>query len=235
MLLVVLPLLGACEPPSADSAESKGQADKATPKPTGDTDLDRFTGKGVVDLSALIHKSPEQVEALLGKPTESGKQRISCVRFVPERTFFACEQEARFYAHPQLDRIVVEYEDGLSAAVSLVGLQGEGEFNPDKALALAGLALPGNPRASQPAFGMGDDPTQQVQAWDWYNSAARLRVDGQQFRVRVSVVNAEWKRSKVELINNTPLSAEQQKRVKTSKSDGEGVSEDPSVAGTPAP
>lgn len=239
MLLVALALLGCGEPPNAGSA-TKGEAEPSSPKQSGDTDQERFTGSGVVDLSALIHKKPDEVEALLGKPTDSGKQRISCVRFVPERVFFACEQEARFYAHPKLDRIVVEFEDGVAAAVSLVGLQGEGEFTPDKALALAGLALPGNPRESKPEFGMGDDPTQQVQAWEWFNASARLRVAGQQFRVRVSVVNGEWKRSKVEVINNTPLSADQKKRIKTSKgasgSEAPAVSEDPALAApTPAP
>ncbi|MFV8751917.1 hypothetical protein ACNOYE_15335 [Nannocystaceae bacterium ST9] len=231
LALSILPsLVAACEPASAPSAE----ADPAKPTseaPARKTDMSRFTGEGVVDLSALLRGTPEQVEALLGKPTDTGVQRISCVRFVPERVFFACQQEARFYAHPQLDRIAVEYEDGHAATIQLVGLHGEGEFNPDKALKIAGLALPGNPRASTPTFGMGDDPEQKVQAWDWFNSAARLMVEGKQFRVRVSVVNGEWKRSKVEVIDNTPLDDDQRKRIKTSKSDP-GVSEAPA---TPAP
>lgn len=235
MLFVALALLGCGEPPNAGSA-TKGEAGPSSPKQAGDTDHERFTGKGVVDLAALIHKKPDEVEAVLGKPTDTGKQRISCVRFVPERVFFACEQEARFYAHPELERIVVEYEDGIAAVVSLVGLRGEGEFTPDKALALAGLALPGNPRESKPEFGLGDDPGQQVQAWDWFNASARMRVAGQQFRVRVSVVNGEWKRSKVELINNSPLSPDQKQRIKTSKADAaEGVSEDPNLGKAPAP
>lgn len=234
MVLVSLALLG-CEPPQAGNAATKDEAAPSSPEQAADTDRERFTGSGVVDLSGLLHKTPDEVEALLGKPTDTGKQRISCVRFVPERVFFACEQEARFYAHPKLERIIVEYEDGISAAVSLVGLQGEGEFTPDKALALAGLALPGNPRESKPEFGLGDDPNQKVQAWDWFNPSARMRIAGQQFRVRASVVNGEWKRSKVEVINNSPLSADQKKRIKTSKSDGAGVSEDPNLGTTPAP
>jgi hypothetical protein len=229
LALILLGILAACETPSAPGAEPDSTAKTDSPSKPGGTDASRFTGKGIVDLSVLLHRTPEQVEALLGKPTDTGVQRISCVRFVPERVFFACEQEARFYAHPQLDRLVVEYEDGLSAAVSLVGLQGEGEFNPDKALALAGLALPGNPRESAPVFGLGDDPDKKVQAWDWFNSQARMRVDGLQFRVRVSTVNGEWKGSKVEVINNNPLDDEQRKRIKASKSDP-GVSEDPGVA-----
>jgi hypothetical protein len=230
--LSILPAIPACEPASAPSAEAD-RAEPASKQPASKTDMSRFTGEGVVDLAALLRRTPEQVEALLGKPTDTGVQRISCVRFVPERVFFACEQEARFYAHPQLDRIAVEYEDGYAATIQLVGLRGEGEFNPDKALAIAGLALPGNPRASTPTFGMGDDPEQKVQAWDWFNSAARLMVEGKQFRVRVSVVNGEWKRSKVEVIDNTPLDDDQRKRIKTSKSDP-GVSEAPS-APAPAP
>jgi hypothetical protein len=230
--LALLVILGACESASAPGAESDS-ANQAKPEAipkAAQTDAERFTGKGIVDLSVLLHRSPDQVEAILGKPTETGKQRISCVRFVPERVFFACEQEARFYTHPQLERLVVEYEDGVATTISLAGLQGEGEFNPDKALAIAGLALPGNPRESKPTFGLGDEPDQNVQAWDWHNSEARMRVEGQQYRVRVSVVNGEWKRSKVEVINNSPLDAEQRKRIKPSKSDP-GVSEDPSVVG----
>jgi hypothetical protein len=228
-LLGISLILGACETKSAPSAESDQTAKTEEQTPSkGKTDTERFTGKGVVDLSVLLNRSPEQVEAILGKPTDTGTQRISCVRFVPDRVFFACEQEARFYAHPQLERISVEYEDGLAANISLVGLQGEGEFNPDKALAIAGLALPGNPRESKPTFGLGDTPENQVTAWDWHNSHARMRVEGQQYRVRVSVVNGEWKRSKVEVINNNPLSEDQRKRIKPSKSDP-GVSEDPAA------
>lgn len=234
LALILLGILSACETPSAPGAEPDSTATEkssAPPSKANQTDASRFTGKGVVDLSALLHQTPEHIEALVGKPTDTGVQRISCVRFVPERVFFACKQEARFYAHPQLDRLTVEYEDGLAATVSLVGLHGEGEFTPDKALALAGLALPGNPRETAPVFGLGDDPDQKVQAWDWFNSESRLRVDGLQFRVRVSVVNGDWKRSKVEVINNNPLDDEQRKRIRASKSDP-GVSEDP---GVPAP
>jgi hypothetical protein len=228
--LGILVILGACETASAPGAESDGATKtEAAPASSGETTPERFTGAGIVDLSVLLHRSPEQVEAVLGKPTDTGVQRISCVRFVPERVFFACEQEARFYAHPQLERISVEYEDGLASTISLNGLRGEGEFTPDKALAIAGLALPGNPRESKPVFGLGDTPDQQVQAWDWHNSQARMLVEGQQYRVRVSVVNGEWARAKVEVINNNPLDDEQRKRIKTSKSDP-GVSEDPGVA-----
>ena len=224
----------ACEPASAPGA-GKEAAKEPTKKaePANPTDSSRFTGKGLVDLSKLLHQSPETVEALLGKPTETGSQRISCVRFVPERVFFACQQEARFYAHPELERIVVEYEDGRAATIQLVGLQGEGEFSPDKALAIAGLALPGNPRVTNPPFGMGDTPDQKVQAWDWFNGEARMRVEGQQFRVRVSVVNGEWKRSKIEVINNNPLDEAQRGRVKMSRSDP-GVSEAPASEAPPA-
>lgn len=234
LALILLGILAACETPSAPGGDPEPTAKTESASKNAETDASRFTGKGVVDLSALLNESPDSVEALLGKPTDTGTQRISCVRFVPERTFFACKQEARFYAHPQLERLVVEYEDGLSANVSLIGLRGEGEFSPDKALALAGLSLPGTPRETAPTFGLGDDPDQKVQAWDWFNSQSRLLVDGLQFRVRVSVVNGDWKRSKVEVINNNPLDDEQRKRVRVSKSDP-GVSEDPGVAGAPAP
>ncbi len=226
---ILLCCLGACEPASDPAAESDaGKPVESASKPT----QSRFTGTGVVDLAPLLNQTPEQVEIVLGQPTEKGTQRISCVRFVPERVFFACEQEARFYANPKFERIVVEYEDGVATTVQLVGLPGEGEFNPDKALAIAGLALPGNPHASRPPFGLGDTPDQVVQTWDWYNDSARMLVDGQQFRVRVSVVNDDWKRSKIEVINNSPLDEQQRKRIKPSKSapPDASVSEDPSLA-----
>ena len=111
MLFVSLALLG-CEPPQAGNAATKDEAAPSSPKQAADTDRERFTGSGVVDLSGLLHKTPDEVEALLGKPTDTGKQRISCVRFVPERVFFACEQEARFYAHPKLERIGM-FDDSL--------------------------------------------------------------------------------------------------------------------------
>jgi hypothetical protein len=235
--LAILVVLGACEPASAPGPGADATADVKPPRSTkaskaskpGQTDMERFSGKGILDLSVLLNRSPEQVEAILGKPTDTGVQRVSCVRFVPERVFFACQQEARFYPYPQLERIVVEYEDGHATTISLVGLTGVGEFTPDGALAIAGLALPGSPRESKPTFGLGDTPDTHVQAWDWHNADARMRVEGQQYRVRVSTVNGEWSRSKVEVINNTPLDAEQRKRIKQSKSDP-GVSVDPDVA-----
>ncbi len=224
-LITVLLSLAACSEPSAPSAagdtnksESKSKDEpgtgtgSATPAQPGNG---RFTGEGIVDLGKLLHRTPEQVEAVLGKPSDTGMQRISCVRFVPERVFFACEQEARFYPFAKLERIEVEYEDGHAAAINLVGLPGEGAFDPYAALKVAGLELPGEPKPSSPAT-MGDSGDK-VEVWDWGNDKARLLVGKRQYRVRLSVVNGDWKRSKLEVVDNSPLSDDEKQRIKQPK------------------
>jgi hypothetical protein len=65
----------------------------------------------------------------------------------------------------------------------------------------------------------------EVDRWEWGNSRARLRVDGLEQRVRVSVVNSEYRRAKLEIINNNPLNPEQVARIKTMPGESSGVSE----------
>jgi hypothetical protein len=189
------------------------------------TTLGQLRSSEHIDLNLLVNKTPAEVEAVLGKPENLGSDRVSCVRFVPERVFFACQQEIRIYQRPPFAHIRVEFEDGRAANVTLSGLPGEGVFNVDAALALVGVVLPDAPSHDNPPLGVGGDPDDVVDRWEWGNSRARLRIDGLEHRVRVSVVNSDYRRSKLEIINNNPLSPEQTARIKPVKgSPGESSS-----------
>jgi hypothetical protein len=224
-------LLAAC---SSDSATSAAQDDQAKPaKGDGQTTNEpRVSGPAAmpdgtklgqlrtsehIDLNLLVNKTPAEIEAVLGAAQDSGSDRVSCVRFVPERVFFACVQEIRVYQHPSFEQIRVEFEDGRAANVALSGLPGEGSFNLDVALASVGVSMPETPSHDNPPPGIGGEPGDVVDRWEWSNARARLRVDGLEQRVRVSVVNSEYRRAKLEIINNNPLSSEQAARIKPVK------------------
>ena len=229
--------LAACSPetgpkPDTDAGKSAANPPQAPASGPADPSLGQLVASDTIDLTKIVHKSPAEVDAVLGAPTDTGTDRISCVRFVPERVFFACEQEIRVYGHPKFESIRVEFEDGYAAVVALAGLPGEGEFEPEAALASVGLSLPESPAHDNPALNQG---TGQVDRWEWGNSRARLRVDGLEHRVRLTVVDGDWRRAKLELIENNPLSPEQQARVKAPRG-GEGAAPAPSEtpAETPA-
>jgi hypothetical protein len=221
--LIAALLLGGCSKDTASDAKQDGK--KATPsnetakQPTVGADgkpLGQLSASEHIDLRQIVNKTAEEVDAVLGEPTATGSDRVSCVRFVPERVFFACEQDIRVYAHPKFESIRVEFEDKHAAIVALAGLPGEGSFDPKLALAAVGLELPGEPRHDNPpldGFG-GGGSGDVVDRWEWGNSRARLLIDGLEHRVRLTVVNGEWGRAKLELINNNPLSPEQKQRIK---------------------
>lgn len=233
-------LLAAC---SSDSATSAAQNEEA--KPTGDgrtineprvsgpaalpdgTTLGQLRTSEHIDLNLLVNKTPAEVDAVLGAAQHTGSDRGSCVRFVPERVFFACQQEIRVYQRPPFEQIRIEFEDGRAANVALSGLPGEGPFNLDAALASVGVLLPEAALHDNPPLGMGGDPGDVVDRWEWSNSRARLRVDGLEQRVRVSVINSEYRRAKLEIINNNPLSPEQAARIKPVKGESSATSEPP--------
>jgi hypothetical protein len=175
----------------------------------------------LINLNALVNKSAEQLDAVLGPPKEVGTDRISCVRFVPERVFFACVQEIRVYEHKEFEQIRVELEDGRAAMVAISGLPGDGPFEPTAALASVGVTLPEAPFHDKPALGMGGEPGDVVDRWEWGNASARLRIDELEFRVRLSVVNNDWRRAKLELINNEPLTDEQTEKIKLPRGQAE--------------
>lgn len=230
-------LLMACDPGSASGAKGGGaegtaaqkttaeakaggaaktEGEPSTPAAGGETqELGSVTKTEVIDLNAIVNKTPEEVEALLGANEGAGSDRISCVRFVPERVFFACKQELRVYKHPEFEEIRVDFEDGLAAQVALIGLPGSGEFEPKAALGLVGVSVPGEARERSEAVSTNDGSAGgNARIWEWGNSSARLILGGQQQRVRLSIVEDDWARTKLELINNHPLNDEQKARIK---------------------
>ena len=229
-------LLTACDPGSASGAKAGGAEGTAAQKTTADAkaegaveaeakpsapaggetqELGSVTKTEVIDLAAIVNKTPEEVEALLGANEGTGSDRISCVRFLPERVFFACKQELRVYKHPEFEEIRVDFEDGRAAQVALIGLPGGGEFEPKAALALVGVSLPGEGRERSEAVSTNNGSAGgNARIWEWGNSSARLILDGQQQRVRLSIVEDDWARTKLELINNNPLTDEQKARIK---------------------
>lgn len=219
--------LAACSTDSATGADASSaeasdqEADPATgPAVSGPAvdasgaALGQLKATEHINLAALINKTPAEVDATLGEPTDTGSDRVSCVRFVPERVFFACEQTIHVYAHEQFEQIRVEFEDGRSGLVAVSGLPGEGAFDHNAALASVGVSLPGQPRHSNPSMGMGGEPGDVVDLWVWGNSSARLLVDELEHRVQLSVVNGDWRRSKLEVIINHPLTDAQKAKIK---------------------
>jgi hypothetical protein len=221
-------LLAACSSDSAPSANKNeptpvdkkaGQATNVSgpaAAPDGTT-LGQLRSSEHIDLNLLVNKTPAEVEAVLGPAQNTGTDRISCVRFVPERVFFACEHEIRVYQRPPFGQIRIDFEDGRAANVALDGLPGEGKFDLDAALASVGVVLPEAPSHDNPPLGVGGEPEAVVDRWEWANDRARLRVDGLEHRVRVSVVDFEWRRAKIEIINNHPLDPGQTARIKSVK------------------
>lgn len=209
--LVVLACSG--EP---DSRSQEASAGPAKPDETGQKraaealgDRASFASSELFDLEALLGGTPTAVDAQLGSARESTQRTSSCVRFVPERVFFECAHDFRLYDHPRLDSVRVDFQDGVVGELSLSGLPGDGAVGPEAALALVGLSLPGVPRYGTP------EPETEV--WSWGNDGARLLVGGRQFRVRLSVIGQDWARSKLEFLDNSPLSAEQRERIMAPK------------------
>ena len=230
--LIAALLLGGCQKDPGSDANSKADPGKTTeaadePKlgPDGKP-LGRVIASEFIDLRKLVNKTPDEIDAVLDAPIETGSDRISCVRFVPERVFFACEQQIRLYGHRDFESIRVEFEDGRAAVIALSALPGDGDFDPNTALALVGLELPGAPRHDNPGFA-GAQEGDVVDRWEWGNSQARLLIDGLEYRVRLTVINGEWRRAKLELINNSPLSPEQNQRIKPVRG------EEPTTPGAP--
>jgi len=161
---------------------------------------------GPLPIDEMIGHAPAEVEAKLGDPLGKGESRTSCVRYVPERTWFKCTHARQRYADPtdKFKAIGVEFEDGKASALAFDGPKGEGPFEPNKALAFVGLELPGEPKLEEPEPG--------TKVYSWFNASARLLIQGRQYRVQVSTVADDWARSKVELILNDPLSPDELSR-----------------------
>ncbi len=166
-------------------------------------------------LPDMLGKSPDEVQPKLGEPTGKGMVRQSCVRFLPERTWFECAYAMQRYTDPTstYDAITVTYEDGISTGITFEGIPGEGDFDPKAALEKLGVVLIGDPKQTAPQEG--------IWVWTWFNAAARLLVHGQQYRVQVSSVGGSWESSKVEFILNDPLTQSQKTRVRANSAPAE--------------
>ena len=220
-----LPALLACtveQNPNAGAAEgqaqAEGQAAAGEQKSPAKDERAQLLSNEVLDLGAVLAKSPEQAETVLGKFTRQTERESSCVRFVPDRVFYRCKHDIRTYDHPKLGMLVIDYQDGRAAEIQLSGLPGTGAFSYDAALGTVGLVLPGEPHHSNPPAGNAPQGTT-IDTWDWSNGKARLLAEGRQFRVRVSVVDDDWARSKVELLDNTPLTDQEKTRIMPVKGD----------------
>ncbi|MBC8068070.1 MAG: hypothetical protein IAG13_07040 [Deltaproteobacteria bacterium] len=164
--------------------------------------------EGPLPIAKLLGKPPAEVQAELADPLGKGMARNSCVRFVPERVWFACKFALQRYGDKSgaYKAIGIEYEDGKATAIAFEGpTRAEGPVEPRAALAYVGLELPGEPELTAP----GPD----AQVWSWFNGRARLLVDGRQYRVVVSSVGDDWARTKVEIVLNDPLTEQERARV----------------------
>ena len=160
-----------------------------------------------IPLNDFFGSPPADAEKFLGEPTAKGGTKKTCVRFVPEKTWFKCTHVWQRYADKTgtAKDIHVTYEDGNVASVAFEHIQGDGPFDPVAALKAVGLVLAGAPELTQ--------PQDNVKLWSWWNSAARLVIGGRQYRVEVSLVDNKWESSKVDIILNDPLTDDEKSRV----------------------
>ena len=191
-----------------DPTPAPSRVDQASSDEPSEPTKGRFISGAPLPLGSLLGKSPQEVEPSLGEPKGKGMMKKSCVRFLPDRVFFECNYAWQRYADQSgtYEAVLVGYEDGKAASIAVEGIPGEGAFDPKAALAKVGLELPEAPTRSE--------PTDEAKVWSWFNDKARLLVDGAQYRVEVSSVGDQWSTSKVEIILNQPLSAEQKAKIK---------------------
>lgn len=216
VLIVETAVLASCQVETVDPRSRDATAPApAKPAAAEDGPAERRAEKGYatvrdgvpLPLTSLLGHPPPDVQARLGEPTGKGMQRSTCVRFVPERVWFDCNYAWQRYhdATGRYAAIQVAYEDGVATEVAFEGIPGDGAFDPRVALEHVGLVLPKPPRQSEPALG--------VTLWSWFNSEARLLIDGKQYRVEVSS-RGDWASSKVDVILNDPLTEEQKAKIR---------------------
>jgi hypothetical protein len=182
---------------------------KLTEPPTkpADPTLGRVL-EGPLPIASVLGKPPSEVQPLLAEPLGKGMVRKSCVRFLPERTWFSCEFATQRYGDRTgaYTAIGVEYQDGISTAIAFEGPKNpSGPFDARAALAYVGLELPGEPKV--------ENPDADAVVYAWFNGAARLLIGGRQYRVVVSSVGGDWARTKIEVILNHPLDDAERSRI----------------------
>jgi hypothetical protein len=172
-------------------------------------------------LVKMLGQTPQATESYLGPPLPDSKGGIkeSCVRYLPERTWFRCKLVWQRYSDKTgtFGVVYVTYEDGKTSGLAFEKIPGEGPFDPKTALRKVGLELPGEPQV--------ENPETDVTTWSWWNSSARLLVYERQYRVRVSTVGTGWDKSKVEIILNDALRESEKARV-FDPADGNGPLEE---------
>lgn len=190
----------AAKPAAKPSEAAKPAADKGP--------LATVSADTKYPLPDMLGKAPGDIQPRLGDPTGKGMSRKSCLRFLPEKTWFECSFALQRYtdASSTYEAITLTFEDGLSAGIAFEGIPGEGDFDPKAALAHVGVTLPGEPKQT--------NPEENVTLWSWFNGSARLLVHGKQYRVEVSTVDGTWASSRVEFILNHPLTDEQKTKVR---------------------
>lgn len=204
MVLVVLALsaCGAAPGPAAKKTEAKAEA-KAEVKAEGPK-LAAVREDVPVPLPAFLGKDSAAAEAQLEPPLGKGTATESCVRFVPERVFFACKRAFQRYGDRTgtFAAVHLEIEDGVVTGIGYEGWKaGHGPVSPAPLLAAVGLELPEEPLVDSPEPG--------VRRWSWFNHLARLPIGGRQYRVEMSVVGDDWAHSKLSVILNDPLTEAQ--------------------------
>lgn len=198
------------------STPQKAPEAKATPTPTKPAEpakappvkLAELRDDVPLPLKKILGQPVADVQALLGEHQGKGMARGTCVRFVPDRTFFACKYALQRYADKtdNFKAVQVGFEDGVATEVAFDGWKhATGPFDPQALLTAVGLTLPEPGEESTP------DPN--VRVWKWFNHIARLVIDKKQYRVELSVVEDEWSRSRVEILLNDPLTPEQTAKI----------------------
>jgi hypothetical protein len=181
--------------------DGSGEGKAAKPgKPLG-----KFVEGSKYPWKDVLFQSPEAVDAKLGTPTKTARVYETCYRATPYKVMFKCDGTQRDYQLESGERIEVTFEDGVATAMAIIALPGTGDFDPRVALERAGLDLPGEPLPS--------NPSEVTELWEWFNDQARLPFKKHEFRVQVSVVEKDWKRSKVEVLDNTALNDAQKAKV----------------------
>src|SRR5688500_12897455 len=113
VLLVSSILFAGCPGAASEPAARKGDAKPdvkadAKPEAKADAKLDAKADApkmgrvlpGPLPIEEMIGHTPAEVEAKLGDALGKGESRTSCVRYVPERTWFECKHARQRYADP---------------------------------------------------------------------------------------------------------------------------------------